>query len=335
MCADEKSIVNSHGPRILTDSCILTYTEMGNSKNGNRTVMMGQFWKLVAVTTLTIGSVSSSVSAAQTSASTTVVAPTSVITDLDAALNRKDATAVTNLLSPNFTHGDGYTRQSLTQSLQSLWQQYPTLIYRTEIIKTTAQTNATNATNANEVETLTTIEGKRNLKGQIWTIQGTVRALQVIEANQVRSQMILAEQTQVRIGEKPPTVTISLPTTVTVGKNYSYDVVVQEPVNDDLFMGTVLEESVSAALISNPARLQLEFPSLAELLTGRPTRRRPTAPTTGDSIVKAVKLKRMKSGGFFKIGRASSVPETQWISAILARHDGGITIATTRLRTVK
>ena len=292
--------------------------------------MMGQFWKFVTVTTLTIGSFSNTAFAAQAGTSS----PTTVITDLDAALNRKDATAVTNLLSPNFTHGDGYTRQSLPQSLQALWQQYPNLTYRTEIVKAEVKTGA--KADANEVETLTTIEGKRNLKGQIWTIQGTIRALQVIEANQVRSQTILAEQTQVRIGEKPPTVTVSLPTTVTVGKDYSYDVVVQEPVNDDLFMGTILDEPVSAALISNPARLQLEFPSLAELLTGRPTRRRPiAAPTPGALILKPVKLSRMKSGGFFKIGRASSVPETQWISAILARHDGGITIATTRLRTVK
>ena len=292
--------------------------------------MMGQFWKFVTVTTLTIGSFSNTAFAAQASTSL----PTTVITDLDAALNRKDATAVTNLLSPNFTHGDGHTRQSLTQSLQALWQQYPNLTYRTEIVKAEVKTGA--KTDTNEVETLTTIEGKRNLKGQIWTIQGTIRALQVIEVNQVRSQTILAEQTQVRIGEKPPTVTISLPTTVTVGKDYSYDVVVQEPVNDDLFMGTILDEPVSASLISNPARLQLEFPSLAELLTGRPTRRRPiAAPTPGALILKPVKLSRMKSGGFFKIGRASSVPETQWISAILARHDGGITIATTRLRTVK
>ena len=295
--------------------------------------MMGQFWKLVTVTTLTIGSFSSATFAAQNPEAIAPTSSTSVITNLDAALNKKDATAVINLLSPNFTHGDGYTRQSLTQSLQALWQQYPNLTYRTEIVKPEAKSDA--KADPNEVETLTTIEGKRNLKGQIWKIQGTIRALQVIESSQVRSQTILAEQTQVRIGEKPPTVTVSLPTTVTVGKDYSYDVVVQEPVNDDLFMGTILDEPVSAALISNPARLQLEFPSLAELLTGRPTRRRPTAPTAGSPMLKTVKLSRMKSGGFFKIGRASSVPETQWISAILARHDGGITIATTRLRTIK
>ena len=287
--------------------------------------MMGQFWKLATLTTLTIGSFSSATFAAQP------LEPITVITDLDAALNRKDVTAVTNLLSLNFTHGDGYTRQSLTQSLQALWQQYPNLTYRTEIIKTEARENA------KEVETLTTIDGKRNIKGQIWKIQGTVRALQVIASGEVRSQTILAEQTQVRIGEKPPTVTVSLPTTVTVGKDYSYDVIVQEPVNDDLFMGTILDEPVSAALMANPTRLQLEFPSLAELLTGRPTRRRSVSSSSAaeTSMLKSVKLSRMKSGGFFKIGRASNVPETLWISAILARHDGGITIATTRLRTIK
>lgn len=283
--------------------------------------MIGQFWKFTTVTTLALGILSSNrftpdaIAAAPTS-------PSSVITDLDTALNRKDATAVTNLLSPNFIHGDGYTRQAVTQSLQTLWQQYPSLTYRTEIIKSEASRN--------EIETLTTIQGQRNLRGQIWKIEGTIRALQVIEANQVRSQTILAEQTQVRIGEKPPTVSINLPPTVSVGSDYNYDVVIQEPINDDLFMGSILDEPVSPALMSNPTRLQLQFPSLAELLTGRPGRTRPSI-TSG----KAVKLSRMKSGGFFKIGRASNVPETKWISAILASHDGGITIATTRLRTVK
>lgn len=282
--------------------------------------MIGQFLKLTAVTTLAIGSFS--IPGFTKSAIAAPTTPPSVITDLDAALNRKDATAVTNLLSPNYSHSDGYTRQSLAQSLQTLWQQYPTLTYRTEIVKT----------EDSQIETLTSIQGKRNLRGQIWKIEGSIRALQVIEANQVRSQTILSEETQVRIGEQPPTVTINLPATVTVGSDYHYDVVIQEPMNDDLFMGTIFDEPVSPALMSTPNKLQLEFPSLAELLTGRVARRpAKAAPATP---AKTIKLSRMKSGGFFKIGRASNVPETKWISAVLARHDGGITIATTRLRTV-
>jgi hypothetical protein len=279
--------------------------------------MIGQFWKFATVTTLAIGSLTSG----QHCAIAAATSP-SVITDLDAALNRKDAIAVTNLLSPDYRHSDGYTREGLTQSLQTLWQQYPTLTYRTEIVKT----------ENSQVETLTTIQGKRNLRGQIWKIQGTIRALQVIEANQVRSQTILAEETQVHIGELPPTVTISLPRTVTVGSDYHYDVVVQEPINDDLFMGTIFDEPVSPALMSNPTQLEIEFPSLAELVTGRPGRPRPKGSTT--KPLKTIKLSRMKAGGFFKVGRAANVPETKWISAILARHDGGITIATTRFRTV-
>jgi hypothetical protein len=291
------------------------------SMNGNSLVMIGQFLKLTAVTTLAIGSCS--IPGFMQSAIAAPTTTTTVITDLDAALNRKDATAVTNLLSPNYSHSDGYTRQDLTQSLQALWKQYPTLTYRTEVIKT----------ENSQVETLTTIQGKRNLRGQLWKIEGTIRALQVIETNQVRSQTILAEETQVHIGEKPPTVTISLPPTVSIGSDYSYDVVIQEPMNDDLFMGTIFDEPVSPALMSNPTQLEIQFPSLAELLTGRPSRRPPKTPSA--TPVKSVKLSRMKSGGFFKIGRASNVPETKWISAILARHDGGITIATTRLRIVK
>lgn len=184
------------------------------------------------------------------------------------------------------------------------------------------------------IETLTTISGRRsNPAGQVWKIKGIIRAQQTVQANRIRSQSILSEETQISIGEKPPTVMVNLPDTVNVGKAFKYEAIVQEPMEDDLFMGTVFDNPVSPLLLTQK-QLQLQIPSLAELLTGRVQNRKPQ-PSSKTHSGQVIKLSRLRSGGFFKVGMASAVPETRWISAVLARHDGGITIATHRLRTVR
>ncbi|MCX5961962.1 MAG: hypothetical protein NT070_02100 [Cyanobacteria bacterium] len=248
----------------------------------------------------------------------------SLVIALDSALNAKNLGAISELLTPDYTHDDGYTRETLPQALQRLWKQYPNLTYKTEIIS--SDMNGETET----IETLTTINGRRsNPSGQLWKITGTIRSQQVVQANRIRSQSILSEQTRITIGEKPPTVMVNLPDTVTVGKAYKYEAVIQEPINDDLFMGTVFDNPVSPTLL-NQKQLQLQLPSIAELLSGR-TRRTPAVTNSNQTV----RLSRLASGGFFKIGTASKVPETRWISAVLARHEGGITIATHRLRTVR
>ena len=255
-----------------------------------------------------------------------VISPSqNLVVALDSALNTKNIGAISNLLTSDYTHGDGYTRETLSQALQRLWKQYPNLTYKTEIIRS----DMMNA-GAETIETLTTVSGRRsNPSGQVWQISGTIRSQQIVQASRIRSQSILSEQTRITIGEKPPTVMVNLPDTVTVGQAYKYEAVVQEPINDDLFMGTVFDNPVSPTLLTQN-QLQIEFPSIAELLSGR-TRKTPK-PANAAQIVK---LSRLPSGGFFKIGTASKVPETRWISAVLARHDGGITIATHRLRTIR
>lgn len=248
----------------------------------------------------------------------------SLVIALDSALNTKNIRAISELLTPDYAHDDGYTRDTLTQALQRLWKQYPNLTYKTEIIS--SDVNGVTET----IETLTTINGRRsNPSGQLWNITGTIRSQQLVQANRIRSQSILSEQTRITIGENPPTVMVNLPETVRVGKAYKYEAVVQEPINDDLFMGTMFDNPVSPALL-NQQQLQLKFPSIAELLSGRT---RKTLTTSNSEQI--VKLSRLASGGFFKVGTASKVPETRWISAVLARHEGGITIATQRLRTVR
>lgn len=279
-------------------------------------VIIARFWTLPTAAFLAF--IPLTVNAAVTSPSQNLV------TALDSALNTKNVGAISNLLTSDYTNDDGYNRETLPTALQRLWKQYPNLTYKTEIVGS----NMKGGTET--IETLTTIDGRRsNPSGQIWKITGSIRSQQTVQANRIRSQSILSEQTQITIGEKPPTVIVNLPDTVTVGQSYKYEAVVQEPINDDLFMGTVFENPVSPALLTQK-QLQLQLPSIAELLSGR-TRKTPK-PANSDQIVK---LSRLPSGGFFKVGTASKVPETRWISAVLARHDGGITIATNRLRTVR
>ncbi len=260
-------------------------------------------------------------------ASAVVASPSQpLVSALDTALNSKNISAISDLLTSDYTHEDGYTRQTLPQALQSLWKQYPNLIYKTEILR--SEMNAGNET----IETLTTINGRRsNPAGQVWKITGMIRSQQTVQANRIRSQAILSEQTRISIGEKPPTVIVNLPDTVTVGKAFKYEAIVQEPIEDDLFMGTVFDNPVSP-MLSN--QFQLQIPSIAELITGRVQNRKSQKSdlVNPNSIVK---LSRLRSGGFFKVGTAATTPETRWISAVLARHDGGITIATHRLRTIR
>lgn len=279
-------------------------------------MIIARFWTLSTAALLAFMPLTAK--AAVTSPSQTLVAA------LDSALNAKNIGAISNLLTSDYTDDDGYNRETLPKALQRLWKQYPNLTYKTEIVGSEMKGGT------ETIETLTTIDGRRsNPSGQIWKITGSIRSQQTVQANRIRSQSILSEQTQITIGEKPPTVMVNLPDTVTVGQAYKYEAVVQEPINDDLFMGTVFDNSVSPALLT-PNQLQLQLPSIAELLSGR-TRQTPTPA----NLAQIVKLSRLPSGGFFKVGTASKVPETRWISAVLARHDGGITIATNRLRTVR
>jgi hypothetical protein len=287
-----------------------------------RIVIIARLWTLSAAALLALIPFNEKASAVVASPSQPLVSA------LDTALNTKNLSAVSDLLTDDYTHEDGYTRQSLPQALQRLWKQYPNLVYKTEILR--SEMTAGNET----IETLTTINGRRsNPAGQVWKISGTIRSQQVVQANRIRSQAILSEQTRISIGEKPPTVIVNLPDTVPVGKAFKYEAIVQEPMEDDLFMGTVFDNPVSPFLLTQK-QLQLQIPSLAELLTGRtqPRKAQTPLPKTDSSVVK---LSRLRSGGFFKLGTASAVPETRWISAVLARHDGGITIATHRLRTVR
>jgi hypothetical protein len=102
-------------------------------------------------------------------------------------------------------------------------------------------------------------------------------------------------------GANPPQVDINLPDTVKVGSKFDFDAIVKEPLNDEVLLGTAIEDKVSSERYLNPKTLELEA---------------------------------LPAGGIFKTVTAPIQPENRWFSAILIRGDG-ITMVTQRLRVEK
>lgn len=278
---------------------------------------MRRLWTLPATVLLGLGTVLVSHRALAAS-------PQEIISQLDTASSEHDVQGVMRFYSSNFSNSDGLNTKSLEQALTQQWQQYPNLTYQTQIQSVTPTSTGA------QVETLTTIQGKQERSnGEIWTIESQLRARQTIQNDQILRQEILSEKTTLSLGENPPTVKFNLPETVKVGQQYDLDAIVQEPIGEDLLMGSLLDQKVTLAMMTRPDRLAIDFPSIAELLSDRNIGQ--AAKT--DPNVQYVKLERLKSGGFFKIGQETT-PGTHWISAILARHDAGMTIVTQRLRVV-
>ncbi len=217
------------------------------------------------------------------------------LADLDAAASRRDLSAVMKFYGANFTTTDGLNRQGLEEALKTLWQNYQTLTYKTEINswKPTSDGFIANVT--------TTITGTETTAERTLALKSTLKAEQQIVGQTIVSQNILSENSQVTSGEAPPTVQMSLPTEVKVGQDYNLDVVVQEPLQDSLLVGTATETAVTPEAYLKSPKLELEL---------------------------------LSAGGIFKLGKAPSQPGDRWISIALIR-DSGITLITQRLKVVK
>src|SRR4028118_1872942 len=143
----------------------------------------------------------------QTIAQTPANAPaplTKLLTEIDAAANRRNVKAVMAFYSPSFTHSDGLNSQSMEKALTQLWARYPSLNYRTEIKSWKTEGSAIVA------ETVTTIAGTQKKDGRESTLKATIRSQQRFEGEKIVKQEILAEQTQLSSGENPPTVQVNL-----------------------------------------------------------------------------------------------------------------------------
>jgi hypothetical protein len=223
---------------------------------------------------------------------TAPVALKSALAQLDAAANSRNLATVLTFYSPKFTHGDGLNRETLEQSLNLLWKQFPTLSYKT-VLKSWQPSGS-----GLVAETLTTITGTQTLGDREFRLESTLQSKQQFQDQKIVRQDILSERSQLTSGTKPPTLQINLPAQVMVGQDFVLDAIVQEPLGDDLMLGTAIEEPIKPGAYLNPTKINLEA---------------------------------LNSGGIFKIGRAPLTPDNRWISAVVVRQDG-ITMVTQRLR---
>ncbi|MGA7936296.1 MAG: nuclear transport factor 2 family protein, partial [Kovacikia sp.] len=114
-------------------------------------------------------------------------------------------------------------------------------------------------------------------------------------------QEILAEKSQITSGKNPPTVLLNVPEQVKPGQQFNFDAIVQEPLGNDVLLGSALEEPVKPDGFINPTTADLEV---------------------------------LSAGGIYKVGRAPATPESRWLSAVLVRQDG-MTLVTQRMNVVK
>jgi len=215
-----------------------------------------------------------------------------LLTQIDAAANRKDAQAVTQFYGDNFKNSDGLTRSAMEKALTQLWQRYPELNYRTEI------KNWKNENNGLVAETVTHITGTRQSDGMTLKLESTLRSRQRIENQKIVQQEILAERTKQISGANPPTVEVQLPEQVRPGQQFSFDVIVKEPLGDDLLLGAAVQDTIKPELFTKPSDFKLDL---------------------------------LPAGGIFKLGKAPIKPENHWLSAVLVRK-GGLTMVTQRLQ---
>ena len=217
---------------------------------------------------------------------------TEVISKLEAAANKGDIEEVMKYYSPDFTNGDGLTRSSLSQSLSQMWKTYPRIRYTTEIESW--------EDNGDELvaETTTNIRGVQNNRGRIVRFDSTLRSRQYFQDQKLVRQEVLSEQTKLTSGDNPPSIDIIAPEAVKLGEKYNFDVVVTEPLEDQVLLGAVNEERTSSDLYLNPTALE---------------------------------LKPLPAGGVYKTVTAPLLPDSNWLSAIVVRGDG-ITMVTHRVR---
>ncbi|MBD2480405.1 nuclear transport factor 2 family protein [Planktothrix sp. FACHB-1365] len=220
---------------------------------------------------------------------------TNLLTQIDDAANRQDVEAVMGFYSSNFTNSDGLNHQTLKQVLKDFWNKYSRLNYRTQLQSWQQNGGVLTTT------TVTEITGTKTINNREFTLTSTLTSQQQIEDGKIVQQEILAEKNKLTLGNQPPTVVFNVPQEVKIGQEYAVDAIVQEPLNEEILIGTAITEPVTAKAYTQEGLLQLEF---------------------------------LPSGGIFKVGQAPNTSGDNWVSAILMRQ-GGVTLVTQRLRVVK
>lgn len=214
-----------------------------------------------------------------------------ILNNLQTVANKKDVSEIMNFYSDKFTNSDGLDYQTLSEVIKSMWSNYPDLTYSIEL-ESWEQKDDEIVT-----ETTTYIRGSSRQKGRLIFLNSTLRSRQYWSNQKIVRQEILAEQTRLTTGIKPPNIQVNIPEKVKLGQQFNLDIIVTEPLGDEVLLGAVVKEETDANLYLNPSSFELEV---------------------------------LPAGGIFKIVNPDKAGN-EWLSAILIRSDG-ITSLTQRIK---
>jgi len=217
---------------------------------------------------------------------------TQQLRELETAANNRNIEAVRAAYDDEVTTVAG-SPQALAQKLKQLWETYSQLDYQIKLQSWENQGDAIVA------ETVTHIRGSREAKGRNMTLSAKLRSRQQFVDGKIISQEILSEQSQLYIGENAPRVKVNAPNQVKVGEQFNFDVIVREPLEDGILLGTAVEEQVNPSNYLKPQKLDLEI---------------------------------LPAGGIYRLGKISSLGN-RWLSAIIIRSNG-MTLVSQRLNIV-
>ena len=243
----------------------------------------------IAATAMTLGT------GLRSDANTPDTAPdslTTILNSIETAANEKELDAVLDLYSDNFQHSDGLTRDTYGDFLAGLWKDYPRMEYDIKLISWEQDGDRLIA------ETETKVRGIRKESGRWSHLHSTVRANQTFENGQLVAQDILTEASELTSGDNPPAVSVLIPEVVQPKEDFGFDVIVNDPLNDEILLGAATEQIIGEATYADPDAFDLDI---------------------------------LPAGGIFKRVEAPEETGDVWYSAIIIRSDG-ITLVSHRVK---
>lgn len=228
----------------------------------------------IAATTVTL---STSLTVEAKTPDSAPAALTSLLTDLDTAANNHQLDTLLSFYSPNFQHSDGFDKAQYSSLLEQLWADYPRINYQTKLLSWDEDGDRLIA------ETQTTIQGIQKKDGRWSHLRSTIRAQQTFANNQLIDQKILAESSEINSGENPPSVSVLIPETVAPEENFGFDVIVKDPLGDEILLGSATEEPITPTTYSSPHEFEFDI-----LPAGGIFKRVEAPATTGDVRYSAI-----------------------------------------------
>ncbi|WP_236612530.1 hypothetical protein [Picosynechococcus sp. NKBG15041c] len=217
---------------------------------------------------------------------------TTLLAEIDQAANGQQLDQLMTFYSENFSHSDGLAKGEFQTLVTQLWEDYPRLTYNTRLLSWDQTDDRLTA------ETETQIQGVKREAGRWIDYNSTIRAQQTFQGGQMISQEILSEASTLTSGDNPPVVQVVIPETVAPEADFGFDVIVQDPLGDEILLGGALEETITGTTYSDPGAFELDL---------------------------------LPAGGIFKRVVAPADPGDMWYSAIVVRSDGMV-LTTNRVK---